>query len=55
MDENFAKSRYDRPVFPFLFVFVGHAECCSLENFSGPWHTIDAALHICKKERKRGT
>jgi hypothetical protein len=32
--------RYDSLLFTFLFVFVGPAEHCSLENFGGPWNAV---------------
>jgi hypothetical protein len=40
MNECFAKSKCDRLLFTFLFVFVSPVKHCSLENFSGPWHVI---------------
>jgi hypothetical protein len=42
MDENFAKFRYDHLLFTFLFVVVGHAKHCNIENFNGLWHAIAA-------------
>jgi hypothetical protein len=36
MNESCAKSRYDHPLFTFLFASVGPTERCSLENFGGP-------------------
>jgi hypothetical protein len=42
-------SGYDHLLFDFLFVFVGPAEHCSLENFGGPWCAITADLQTFKK------
>jgi hypothetical protein len=42
-------SRYDRLLFAFLFVFVGPAEHCSLENFGGAWRTIAVKLRTFEK------
>jgi hypothetical protein len=40
MNESFTKSRYDRLLFAFFYVFVSPAEQRSLENFSGPLRAI---------------
>jgi hypothetical protein len=42
LNECFTKSRYDHLLFTILFVFVSHAKCYSLENFSGPWRVTTA-------------
>jgi hypothetical protein len=53
MNESFAKSRYDRILFTFLFVFVSPAEHCGLENFSGPWRAIAMDLQTFEKEQTK--
>jgi hypothetical protein len=45
-------SRFDRLLFAFLFVFVGPAERCRLENFGGAWRTIAVNLRTFKKQMK---
>jgi hypothetical protein len=50
MNESFTKSRYDRLLFAFLFVFVGPTRRCNLDNFDGPWRAIATDLQTKKKQ-----
>jgi hypothetical protein len=49
MNKSCAKSRYDRPLFTFLFASIGPIECDSLENIGV--HGIQL-LHISKHLKK---
>jgi hypothetical protein len=40
MKRFFARSRFSHLLLSFLFVFVGPAKRCGLENFGTPWHAV---------------
>jgi hypothetical protein len=52
MNECFTKSRHDRLLFTFLFVFIGPIEHCSFENFGGPWRVIATDFQTFTKNKQ---
>jgi hypothetical protein len=49
----FQCARYDCLLFAFLFVYVGPTECCSLENFGGPWRVIVVDLQTFEEKTNK--
>jgi hypothetical protein len=49
--KGFIRSRHNRLLLAFLFVFVGPTERCCFENFGSLWCTIAANFPICWNKR----
>jgi hypothetical protein len=49
----FARSRHNRLLLSFLFVFVGPAERCGLKNFGSLWHTAVAGVQTFQRKGKQ--